>query len=779
VSAALGGNVQVVKYLVACGAEEGIARSDGWTPILVAANKGHEEVVAYLLGRPGIDIEAKTTEGDRAIDVACRMGHLQMVKLLVAAGVRIDPQDSDEIGALAEAAVGGHLQVVKYLVEEAGADEGRTDGDGKTPLIWAADEGHVEVVEYLLGRPATDVNAKTTDKVGALTFACCRGHLEVVKLLVEAGARVDAGASPSNKLGALVSAAFGGNVQVVKYLLGRTGVDIEAKTVSGERALDVACRGGHLEVVKLLVAEGARVDPQDSYTRGALAEAAVAGHLHVVKYLVEEAGADERRAADLFRTTPLLWAADEGQAEIVAYLLGRPGGSNEVKGDRGCRAVDFACRKGHLEVVKLLVGAGARVIPRARDVMGSLASAIIGGHLQLVRYLVEEAGADERRAGLDGRTPLILAADKGDADIMAYLLDRSRVNIDAKAANGDTALEVAYRNGHLEVVKLLVAAGARVNPQSSDEHGVLMTARLGGNVQVVRYLVEEAGADEQRVGPGGKVFLMAAADLNRADIVEYLLGRPGIDIERKSAAGWTALNIACREGHLEVVKMLVGAGARVDAQGSDGQGALMTAIDHLEVVKYLVEEAGADVNAITYKDDAPTIKVTACDLALRRCRWDVARYLVDHGADLSLCSTDCTIGVERSGDESLVARLLDAGLFDLMRRSQAGLTPLHSAATFSLPMVKLLVSAGADVEAQNSHGRTPLMCAACDGRLDVVKWLVEAGADLNAKDKRGQTARELAKSGRHASIVEYLQGVISQREHEVSSLEAPIISIRC
>jgi ankyrin repeat protein len=220
--------------------------------------------------------------------------------------------------------------VVKYLVEQAGADGGRARRDGVTPLILAAENGRADVVAYLVGRP---------------------------------------------------------------------GIDIHAQTIEGHRALDYASAFGGLEVVKLLVAAGARVTPQASNEVGALANAVIRGQLEVVKYLVEQAGADEQRAGR-HGVTPLISAAEKGHADVVAYLLGRPGIDLGAKTAKGDSAVDMACREGHVEMVKQLVGAGAKVGYRA------LGSATVGGKLPVVRYLVEKAAAEQRRAIADGMTPL-------------------------------------------------------------------------------------------------------------------------------------------------------------------------------------------------------------------------------------------------------------------------------------------------------------------------------------------------------------------------------------
>jgi ankyrin repeat protein len=116
---------------------------------MCAANKGHVHVVEYLRGRQDIDIDTRNEKGLTALDEACGNGHLEMVKLLVAAGAEVNSQDSYDWGPLVSAAARGHLQVVKYLVEKAGADVRWADPDGQRAFVYAASRGHSDVVEYL------------------------------------------------------------------------------------------------------------------------------------------------------------------------------------------------------------------------------------------------------------------------------------------------------------------------------------------------------------------------------------------------------------------------------------------------------------------------------------------------------------------------------------------------------------------------------------------------------------------------------------------------------
>jgi ankyrin repeat protein len=319
------------------------------TPLKSGCKEGHGDIVQYL-GSVGIDIDARSENQERFLDIACSSGHLEVVKLLVKAGARVEAQAGKALGELALAASGGSLEVVKYLVEEAGADVHLIDSKGMTLVMGAAEGGHAELMAYLLGRP---------------------------------------------------------------------GIDIEAKSEEGSTALDLACRRGHLEVVKLLVAAGGDLRRQGGEECGVLTSAALGGKLDVVKYLVEEAGADERHLSP-GRMTALMWAIEQGDMGVVRYLVGRPATDLDAKNVAGQSAVNIACRTGHLEIVKLLVAAGVEISPNSNK-WGALTDAVAGGKLDVVKYLLEEAGAGERRLNPDLATLLSFAANCRDAKIAAYL----------------------------------------------------------------------------------------------------------------------------------------------------------------------------------------------------------------------------------------------------------------------------------------------------------------------------------------------------------------------
>ena len=158
--------------------------------------------------------------------------------------------------------------------------------------------------------------------------------------------------------------------------------------------------------------------------------------------------------------------------------------------------------------------------------------------------------------------------------------------------------------GYLEVVRMLLEAGADMNAENQDRSTALMFAAHNGHLEVVQVLLE-AGADKNAAKQDGATALMLAAEDGHLEVVQLLL-EAGADKNAATQDGTTALMLAARDGHFEVVRMLLEAGAETNAATQDGETALMAAArdGHLEVVQVLLK-AGADKSAATQDEELP------------------------------------------------------------------------------------------------------------------------------------------------------------------------------
>jgi cytohesin len=228
--------------------------------LFVAALLGDANRVRELLAR-GADPNFVGDEGLAPLHAAAKHGHTEIAELLIGSGADVNIRGRGGLTPLHVAAAAGQVKVMRLLIAR-GADVNARDGEGWTPLHAAARYCRAEAAELLIEHGA-DVNARERNGGTPLHVAVAAGCAEVARLLVESGA--DVNAEGEGGLTPLHAAALLGNAEAAKLLIER-GANVNARSRSGETPLHYAARAGSARVVELLLKSGA--DPRAKDARG-------------------------------------------------------------------------------------------------------------------------------------------------------------------------------------------------------------------------------------------------------------------------------------------------------------------------------------------------------------------------------------------------------------------------------------------------------------------------------------------------------------------------------
>jgi ankyrin repeat protein len=551
-------------------------------------------------------------------------------------------------------------------------------------------------------------------------------------------------------------------------------------------ALHYAAWAGELEIVRLLLNNGADPNRQDAWAQTPLIAALCRGDGPMAKLLLER-GADPNLRCQP-RDAPLALAIRKGLADVALMLL-----------DRGATP-------GKPDLLTALLKLPALVLPllqhgadwRQTGFHGSVPHLMAeGGLTGAVQFLLDHGvGADE--AYPTGATLLHTAALRGRVEVARLLLDRG-ANVNAKTDSGATPLMYALERGNQQTVDLLLergarhtintaatvgdlaqvkellAAGAPVDAPGYEERTPLMSAAEHGHVDVALYLMTKGanGQASDRFGVTALLFAALAGDLG---LVEALT-EAGADVNGGDKAlrygDWTPLQAAAGKGHLQVVEKLLGLGAEVDRAGEGGSTPLSgaAAAGHEDVARMLLEHgAAATYGALASAAAGGNVDLVKLLLAKgapvaggeRPESWATPMHWAACYGNIAMAQALFEAGAD-------VNAFTDASPLDYEHRRPVPLlerqTPLGWAVYLEQPaMVRWLAQHGAMVDYRISEqyplhpGSTPLHLAAEIGNLEVVKGLLEAGAPVDAKDAQGKTPAEYAEARKQAEVAAYLRG---------------------
>ena len=674
------GDIQIVKVLLALGAEPDVRDPAGKTPLRYAIDRRQPAVAKTLVENSGAPADPFVAD----------VSGTTPAEICLAAG-------NDMIGAIFNA-----------------RNINRTGQDGRTILHMAADNLQVNEVGLLIDMGASVQTKDKADRT-ALDLALLRPQYKSAALIAERiilkGAvssfhefdwfattvrsadyntvRFSNGNTPLHEAISRLQLGF------ADYLLSK-GLTPNIKNLGGDAPLHLTVKMGWIDGAELLLKNGADPDIRDGKAN-----------------------------------TPLLLPSPASLRLDMTRLLLRYRADSSLKDQEGNTALHKAVKLSYEPlVVEELLKAGTPVNSANLEGDTPLMICAKAGNYQYANALIA-AGADVFLKNIAGESPLSIAVGRGVDAVDKIVLTGNVLQHDNKG-NSVIATAVALK-GSPEVVSLILAKGADPNVRNNSLDNTLHIAvRL--NLQKQGLLLIAAKTDIFAVNSANEtpVFLaLAAADgpydwffipsvitarnangdtvghlaarRNLADGLEYLRTK-GLDLLAVNSAREGLLHAAVKMDAAEAARYLIANGASPAARDVNGDASLNTAVlAGAKTCLQVLVLSGVDLDARNFTGEA------ALHQAIRKQNRDFVTFLVERGASLAA-------------------------------RDNRGLTPLAVAAKESQTgIAQYLIKSGSILDARDYSGSTPLYHAVDAGQLDLIRTMVQSGANILARNAAGDS----------------------------------------
>uniref|UniRef100_A0A667Z825 Transient receptor potential cation channel, subfamily A, member 1b n=1 Tax=Myripristis murdjan TaxID=586833 RepID=A0A667Z825_9TELE len=500
------------RALMDLGANPNILNMALMSPLHLAVSHGHNNLVELLLSYSATDCNLQGDLGNTPMMLGCSINNCEALSILLKHGARLCQQNKLGHFPIHAAAFAGAKKAMEVILK-AGEEVGHTteghinyqDKSMSSPLHLAVRGGNIDAIRLCIVTGAK-IDQQQVDRSTALHFACTQGATEVVKLMlssyhpVEDIINLPDGACQTP----LHRATIFDHTEVAEYLIS-LGADINSVDCKGNTPLLLATSCGAWRVVALLLSKGANVNVKDKSGCNFL-------HLAILqpkglKNLTEEVLQRSSVKAllsceDNEGCTPLHYACRLGIHHSVKNMLGLSGQlCLALKSKDKKSALHFAAQYGRINTCHRLLETmkDSRLVNEGDERgLTPLHLASAGGHTKVVELLLRKGALFH--CDYKGWSCLHHAASAGYTQTMNILLSANVKLLDKTDEDGNTALHIAAREGHVAAVKLMLCKGAEL-VLNKNHTSFLHEALQNGRKDVVNAVI-----DSERCAEALKMF---------------------------------------------------------------------------------------------------------------------------------------------------------------------------------------------------------------------------------------------------------------------------------
>ncbi len=672
-------------------------------------------------------------------------GKNDLIKLEYCLKIQLDSNSEDERGwnSAFYAVEGDASEEVFKILQKKGVLFNHADHTGGTPIHYAAFLSRQSSFIFLKSQSDSDFHVENNEGFNPFQLAIVRNaHPTIIKEFLDKAAKL--GISGVHGWSPFLLAASFRHKDLV-HQLGtqyKDKVNIDEVNKRGLSALILATLNNDSGMLEELIEQGVQRDQLSNRGWSALHIAAFKGYVNLMKMLCAPNTAGSKPGANVNLrgkggATPLHFAVREHRLSAVEYLLRQPNIEVNVIDNEGKSPWLSAVVNEKIDMMKVLLTAKEKL------------------NINL--------------AGDNAWTALHIAVALKNEDMVDLLL-KEGANVHVKNVDAATPSYLACRQGHLKILQALRNSGADLSCKTQEGWTHLQEAASRGHVEIVHYLLENNLApDSNDLNNKGFAAIHIATTAPHINVLAALLQSNHIDINLKTAVviktetgnviqRSTASHWAVTMGYLDVLKLLKEKGADLSLTTSDTKTHLHLAAqahkaseeDRLEILNYLLENSAPIEEKTKYGS-------TALHFASLIGHLSITERLLEVGANPHALNQDWDtplhFAVQKMDNVPLIEVLINAGA-NLEARNIYGYTVLHCATLSDDPEViqfivhetkkRVSISIHQSVNAANLDGETPLMLAIQRKKVNAIKKVIALGANLQLKNSEGKTALDLA-----------------------------------
>lgn len=461
------------------------------TPLHVAAENGSLEIVKILVAR-GAEVNKADLFGRHPIHLAAMKGHLPLIRLLLAMGAALNAKDQNGKTVMHYAALSKNSDLIDYLQEAGLSAQKQTkithpslrkshhQKEGVTPLHQAVVNGQLGIVRKLV-ETGSDVNALVDSRLGVLFYAVMSGKVDVLKFFTDLGHLKNS----EQRTVAIQAAIIRDAIQQLEIFYTDTPVDL-CLDARGTTGLHLAAAYGSRRCLHYFMENGA--DPQKSNLEGETAfEVAVkTKHLVQARYIAKQAPQLDLHRKLKEGKTYLHIASEKGDEETAAWLLEK-GLSVEEIDDHGFTPLHYAAKQGSYPLLHLFLACGAN---SSRGTLQKLTiDDMLPPQAQVLKPLIKTYRLAQKNQKARRESEAHTAIRLNDAKHFPLLLRLNDLNHQNRS--GSTPLHFAVRHENPYFFRCLIENGADL--EFEDYKGrtpLFLAASKGKNIMYVETLLK-------------------------------------------------------------------------------------------------------------------------------------------------------------------------------------------------------------------------------------------------------------------------------------------------